>query len=154
MPELAGIHHIKIPVTDLVRSIRWYREVLGFRPTMQFWDSDGVVRGTAGELPGLSPALLGLRENPLAAQGCKGFDPVSLGARDRDHLEQWSAHLDTHGVAHSPIIDASAGWLLVFNDPDGLELHLYTWAEHGADTADRPGYATPIENPDDWLPKR
>ncbi|MFB8004695.1 VOC family protein [Nocardia sp. NPDC056000] len=154
MPELAGIHHIKIPVTDLVRSVRWYRDVLGFRPTVQFTDDDGVVRGTAGELPGIGASMLGLRENALAAQGCKDFDPVSLGARGPADLERWAAHLDAHGVEHSPVIEASIGWLLVFNDPDGLQLHIYTWAEHAADTADRPGYGTPIDDPDTWLPAR
>ncbi|WP_067565438.1 VOC family protein [Nocardia acidivorans] len=154
MPELAGIHHIKIPVTDLVRSVRWYREVLGYRPTMQFDDDDGMVRGVAGELPGISPSMLCLRENPAAAQGCKGFDPVSLGARGRDDLVRWAAHLDENGVSHSPVIDASVGWLLVFNDPDGLDLHIYTWDEHSADVADRPGYGTPIADPNSWLPER
>ncbi|SFQ71151.1 hypothetical protein SAMN05421810_11426 [Amycolatopsis arida] len=41
---------------------------------------------------------------------------------------------------HSAVIEASLGWLLVFADPDGPELHLYTWAEHGLDQSHRPGY--------------
>jgi hypothetical protein len=54
------------------------------------------------------------------------------------------SHLDGLGIAHSPLIEASIGWLLVFNDPDGLEIHLYSWAAHGEDFSDRPGHGRPV----------
>ena len=38
------------------------------------------------------------------------------------------------------MIEASIGWLLVFDDPDGLQLHLYNWAAHGLDHSDKQGY--------------
>ena len=150
--ELAGIHHVKIPVTDLARSLHWYHQVFGLRPTMEFRDADGVVRGFVGEIPGLSPALATFRVNPAAVEGNRGFDPVSFAVRTRDDLETWARHLDSLDVKHSPVIEASAGWLLVFDDPDGLTLHLYTWAEHGIDQSHRPGYGKPITDPDGWQP--
>ncbi|MEV6850036.1 VOC family protein [Actinoplanes sp. NPDC051411] len=150
--ELAGIHHVKIPVTDLARSLRWYRQVFGLRPTVEFRDADGVVRGLAGEVPGLGPAALTLRVNPVAAEGSRGFDPVSFAVATRDDLAVWAEHLDSLEVKHSPLIEASIGWLLVFDDPDGLTLHLYTWAEHGIDQSHRPGYGTTIAEPDHWQP--
>jgi hypothetical protein len=104
-----------------------------------------VVRGLGGEVPGLGDTMLTLRVNPRAAEGCAGFDPVSFGVRDREHVEAWAAHLDDLGVRHSPVIDASIGWLLVFDDPDGLQLHLYSWARHGLDQSDRPGYGHPVQ---------
>ncbi|MQA10248.1 MAG: VOC family protein [Pseudonocardiaceae bacterium] len=138
-PELAGIHHVKIPVTDLARSVDWYGKVFGYRTTWEFPEADGVVRGVGGEVPGLG-CTLAFRVNPKAAEGCRDFDPVSFGVRDREHVEEWAAHLDGLGVPHSPVIEASLGWLLVFDDPDGLQLHLYSWAEHGIDQSHRPGY--------------
>ena len=144
MPELAGIHHVKMPVTDLDRSRDWYGRVLGFKVTYEFQDADGVVRGFAGEVPGLGDSMLCLRVNSQAAQGCQGFDPVSFAVRDRADVEAWAAHLDTLGVPHSPVIEASIGWLLVFNDPDGLDLHLYSWAAHGVDHGDVAGYGRPV----------
>ncbi|WP_329263419.1 VOC family protein [Streptomyces sp. NBC_01478] len=144
MPELAGIHHVKMPVTDLDRSRDWYGRVLGFKATHEFPDADGVVRGVAGEVPGLGDSMLCLRVNSEAAQGCQGFDPVSFAVPDRAGIEAWAAHLDTLGVPHSPVIEASIGWLLVFNDPDGLDLHLYSWAAHGVDHEGVPGYGRPV----------
>lgn len=150
--ELAGVHHVKIPVTDLARSLDWYRRVFGLRPTIEFREADGVVRGFAGEIPGLDPTVVGLRVNPAAAEGNRGFDPVSFAVRTRDDLEAWALHLDSLDVKHSPLIEASLGWLLVFDDPDGLTLHLYTWARHGIDQSHRPGYGAPIADPDRWQP--
>jgi uncharacterized protein YndB with AHSA1/START domain/catechol 2,3-dioxygenase-like lactoylglutathione lyase family enzyme len=136
MPELAGIHHVKIPVTDLERARDWYGRVFGLEVTHVFPDADGVLRGVGGPVPGLGDTLLALRANPEAARGCRNFDPVSFGVGARTDLDAWAAHLDTLGVPHSPVIEATLGWLLVFDDPDGLQLHLYSWAEHTADHAE------------------
>ncbi len=44
--EILGLHHIKIPVSDLVRSRAWYERVFDLEPVMEFRDDeDGVVRG-------------------------------------------------------------------------------------------------------------
>jgi catechol 2,3-dioxygenase-like lactoylglutathione lyase family enzyme len=150
--ELAGVHHVKIPVAELARSLGWYRQVFGLRPTVEFRDADGVTRGVVGDVPGLGTTTVGLRVNETAAEGCRGFDPVSFAVQSRDDLVAWASHLDHLGVPHSPVIEASIGWLLVFDDPDGLTLHLYTWAEHGLDHSDRPGYGRAITDPDGWEP--
>lgn len=146
-PELAGVHHVKIPTADLPAARAWYERVFGFRVTMEFPDDDGVVRGVAGEVPGLGPAILGLRENPQAARGSRGFDPVGLAVETPEDLDTWMRHLDEIGVPHSPLIEASIGWLLVFHDPDGIEHHLYTWAEHGRDLSHRRGYGRRVVTP-------
>ncbi|MBB6347035.1 VOC family protein [Nonomuraea muscovyensis] len=146
-PQLAGIHHVKIPVTDLPRSRSWYERVFGLTVTMEFPDGDGVVRGVAGEIAGLGDVLVALRENPGAAAGCRGFDPIGFAIQDHADVQAWAGHLDELGIAHSPVIEASIGWLLVFNDPDDLELHLYTWAAHGVDHSARPGYGRPATRP-------
>ena len=35
-PELDGIHHVKLPVSDLDRSRAWYESRLGYRQTTEF----------------------------------------------------------------------------------------------------------------------
>jgi catechol 2,3-dioxygenase-like lactoylglutathione lyase family enzyme len=143
-PALSGIHHVKIPVTDLQRAVDWYHHVFGFEVTMEFPEADGVVRGVAGRLPGLGDTLLSLRVNATAAEGCKGFDPVSFAVNDHADIQSWADHLDGLGIKHSPVIEASVGWLLIFDDPDGITLHLYSWAAHGIDHSDKPGYGRAI----------
>jgi hypothetical protein len=111
---------------------------------MEFPEADGVVRGVAGTVPGLGDTQLTLRVDPEAAHGCAGFDPVSFAVDGHADIEAWAAHLDGLGIGHSPVIEASVGWLLVFDDPDGISLHVYSWAGHGIDHSDRPGYGRPV----------
>ena len=58
--EILGVHHIKIPVSDLPRSRAWYERVFDLEPRMEFRDDhDGVVRGVSyrakGELAKANP---------------------------------------------------------------------------------------------------
>jgi hypothetical protein len=41
-PRLAGIHHLKVHVTDVRRSALWYQRVLGYRPVMEFSEATAV----------------------------------------------------------------------------------------------------------------
>jgi catechol 2,3-dioxygenase-like lactoylglutathione lyase family enzyme len=135
---------VKFPVSDLATSRAWYERVLGFQVTSEFEDEDGIVRGVAGSAPGLGDAGLALRQNPEAAKGFAGFDPVSFGIADRAAADAWAAWLDSQGVNHSPVIDATVGWIISFHDPDGLEIRLYSFEMHGIDQTGRPGYGQPV----------
>jgi catechol 2,3-dioxygenase-like lactoylglutathione lyase family enzyme len=142
---LVGIHHVKFPVTDLTRSRAWYERVFGLRPVLEFRDDhDGVVRGVGYDVPGVPDLQVALRENPGASRGIAGFDPVSFAIADRGAAEAWVARLDELGVDHSPVIDATVGWLVVFHDPDGTEIHLYTMERHGLDPVGRPHTGRPV----------
>lgn len=143
-PAVDGLRGVKLPVTDLQRSLTWYRRGFDVTPWYEFPDEDGVARGVLCNVPGLIDSGLALRENPAAAVGIAGFDPLNWHVTDLDALQDWTSFLDTIDVEHSPIIEASLGWLLVFHDPDGIEHHLYTRTEHGIDHSDRPGYGRPI----------
>jgi catechol 2,3-dioxygenase-like lactoylglutathione lyase family enzyme len=144
-PVLVGIHHVKFPVTDLARSRGWYERVFGLRPVLEFRDDhDGVVRGVSYDVPGVPGVNLALRENPVAARGIAGFDPVSFAIADRAAAEAWVARLDELGIGHSPVIDATIGWLVVFHDPDGTAIHLYTMESHGLDPVGRPHTGRPV----------
>jgi catechol 2,3-dioxygenase-like lactoylglutathione lyase family enzyme len=135
--EILGIHHIKIPVTDLVRSRSWYERVFDLEPLMEFRDEhDGVVRGVSYRSQG--GFALALREHPDAARGIAGFDPFAIMLRGRSDAEHWAARLDQLGVAHSPLIPVPIGWILAFKDPDGIELRFYTLNERGEDPEGNP----------------
>ncbi|MBM7783451.1 VOC family protein [Tenggerimyces flavus] len=140
----AGLHHIKIPVSDLVRSRAWYEQVLGYHVQFEFPDAeDGVVRGVAGEVPGLGEVGLALRENPEAARGLAGYDAFAFAIKDKAAAEAWVAKLDRLGVEHSPVIEASIGWIVRCFDPDGIEIRMYSWERLPEDHVGEPGYARP-----------
>jgi catechol 2,3-dioxygenase-like lactoylglutathione lyase family enzyme len=125
VPSLVRLRNVKVPVSDLPTAVEWYGKTLGFRSTIDFRDDDGVVRGVHGELPHIG-AVLALREDPDAARGLGGFAISNFEVADRAALETWAAHLDNVGVEHDQIVDAPRVSVLVFRDPDGHEIHLYT----------------------------
>ena len=128
MPELGGIHHVKIPVTDVARSLAWYQKAFGLKTTMDF-SEEGVLKGVVGEIPGLTNTFVALRENIETAKALSGFDPIAFGVLERSDVEAWEAHMDEVGIAHLPVVAAAMGWILRLQDPDGLEVHIYSWAK-------------------------
>lgn len=131
MPTLTGLRFVKLPVADLARSRAWWTGVFGWSATVEFPDSDGVVRGVAGTFRDFESPGLSLRETP-DAHTVPGLE-LMLGVADKAAVEAWGARLDELDVAHSPVVGATFGWLMVLNDPDGHELHLYSDERHGLD---------------------
>jgi hypothetical protein len=78
-----------VPGVGPHQSRDWYERVLGLQVLVDFPDDDGVVRGLAGLLPGEPPLALALRENPTAAAGASGFDPVSFSIANREAALAW-----------------------------------------------------------------
>ena len=100
-------------VTDMEKSIAFYRDKLGFRLTSRDYvarfDIDGV--------------LFELVPNPLgAALPGAGNARLSLGVTD---IRQATRELQARGVATTPIKEEPGGMLSYFKDPDGNELCLW-----------------------------
>ena len=121
---VAGIHHIKLPVSDVARSREWYERVLRFETDIEFVE-DGEVRGVAIRRDGCQPQIA-LRHDPDRARALSGFDPVALLATTRDDVQRWSATLDDLGEAHEVVQGHRGGAVLVgLHDPDGIEIRIY-----------------------------
>ena len=132
LPALHGVHHLKFPVTDLDRSRAFYERALGGRRVAE-WDhvhKDGTRYAMILEVPGLGTKLE-LRLDPAQAGAQRGFDPVTIAVQDRAALTAWIGYLDGVGIEHSPVLSAIQAWLVVFVDPDGRRLRLYTLETHG-----------------------
>jgi quinol monooxygenase YgiN/catechol 2,3-dioxygenase-like lactoylglutathione lyase family enzyme len=130
-PTHGGIHHVKLPVTDLERSAAWYAAVLGAHrlSELDHRRPDGTIFAVILDVPGLA-GLLELRLDPATAKALNGYDFLTLAIENRSSLDDWVARLDALGVEHSPPIVALVGWLLVVADPDGLRLRFYTTEPH------------------------
>ncbi|HET9648894.1 MAG TPA: VOC family protein [Microlunatus sp.] len=122
LPELQ-IMSVKIPVSDLAASRRWYADVFGLRVVMEWPDADGVVRGVA--LSGLGTVLLALREHPAAAAATHGFGFLNVQVPREEDLSECATHLDRLQISHTPVISGASGRLVGFHDLDGHELSFY-----------------------------
>lgn len=127
-----GIHHIKLPVTDLERSIEWYTTVLGARrlTRLDHRRPDGTLFAVILDIPGIA-GRVELRLDPATAKSLSGYDFLTLTVTDKSTMDSWVTRLDSLGVHHSPLIVALVGWLLVVPDPDNLRLRFYTTEPHG-----------------------
>lgn len=127
MITVRGLHHVKVPVSDLTRSRAWYETVLPLSPHLEFPDDSGTVRGVAYHP--LGNLTLCLREDRPRARALAGFNPLAVLVATRADLDDIAAHLDQLAVTRGPVLTATLGWLLSAADPDRIELRFYT-AEH------------------------
>ncbi len=131
IPTLAGVHHLKLPVTDLHRSIAWYGEALGYQPVVEFVEQ-GNLMGVAMNHPHGGPQLA-LRLDPDRARASAGFDYFSIAVPDKESIDALADRLSTLGLQHAGVHFASIGWILPeLHDPDGHEVRFYTMAHHTA----------------------
>jgi catechol 2,3-dioxygenase-like lactoylglutathione lyase family enzyme len=137
MPALGGIHHVKLAVGDIARSIAFYERVFGFKTTLEFKDDDGVLQGAVGQLTGLENTLLAFRQNEELAAAVSGFDPVSFAVQGKAEVQQWVTHLDEQGVENSGLRIAAIGYIVFFHDPDNVKLHVYSYDLPGEDEIER-----------------
>ena len=122
---LAGFHHVKLPVSDVVRSRDWYARVLDLHIVLEFVE-EGILMGVAlGDPAGT--VSVALRHDPARAAAMAGFDPIALLVPTCDELSAWEQRLNDLGAPHGGIITGHAGWVIVgLHDPDGIEIRLYT----------------------------
>lgn len=124
--EISGFSHVAIRVTDLQRARRFYVDLLGLPVALEL---EGVVLVKTGS------GLLGIRADAAGAKPGDRFDPHRVGL---DHLsfvvdtvellERMKRDLDAAGIPNDGIHDEPAlnAKGLVFYDPDGIAIELYT----------------------------
>lgn len=125
MPELAPIHHVKIPVSDVRASIDWYLRVFGLEVAIEFVE-EGELRGAA-LATAHGTTSIALRLDPVRAAALSGFDLVALGVPTREGVHAWAEHLAAIDQEHGGIVTGHRGGsvLVGLHDPDGIELRLY-----------------------------
>ncbi len=122
-----GVHHFRLTVSDVDRSVAFYTRVLGFRKLMDLnpgaFLSNGVIGLGIGPFPQPARAIPGDRfdENRI------GLDHMSFAVPSRTTLEAAVHVLDQHGIAHSEVRDLGEAFgiaILIFRDPDNIQLEL------------------------------
>jgi glyoxylase I family protein len=133
----AKLHHLAITVSDVEASIPWYERVFGLRHRM-----DVPHHGGVGKLLGTDAMDLILvlhhheaNDGTEFAETVTGLDHAGFIVPTRQDLVDWQEHLEANGVVRadhadkpltqSPITDAPYASVLVFRDPDNIQLELF-----------------------------
>jgi glyoxylase I family protein len=126
VPEISGVSHIDLTVTDLDRSLAFYTDVLGFNEVVREDGDDHamVVMAHQGLVNMVCLNRHGSGGQPRFDEMRIGLDHLSFLVPSRAALEEWERHLDEHGVTYTPIAEAPYGSVLVFRDPDNIQLEL------------------------------
>jgi catechol 2,3-dioxygenase-like lactoylglutathione lyase family enzyme len=140
-PAITGFGHIDLTVSDGERSAHWWEQVLGFQLIATSEREGFKIRSM--NLPGTYFTVQLVTHEHRATdtfnERAVGLDHFALRVPDRASLEAWSQHFDRLGVVHSGVQEEQGGPLIVFRDPDNIQLEL--WAldpSLGAMRSERP----------------
>jgi glyoxylase I family protein len=127
-----SIAHVRLTVTDIARSRKFYEDVFGWRVALEVpEDADDATRDALGFLFGgviyhIGDSLIGLR--PVATdrfdEDRAGLDHLAFRLDSKAELDSAAAHLDDLGIAHQPVKDIGPSYILEFRDPDNIALEL------------------------------
>ena len=126
MPDVSGIHHVSVTVTDIERSVPWYSELLGLTKLMEESHPDGAGYAVVLGKPDWSMCV-GLHthstnERERFSESRTGLDHIGFMVSGRAELDAWESKLTELGVEHSPVNDQGGYAVLVFRDPDNIQL--------------------------------
>src|SRR5438309_1066446 len=101
MPEITGIHHISITVSNLERSVPWYSDVLELTKLMDEPHPDGQGYAVVLGKPDWSMCV-GLHTHPQSegerfSETRTGLDHVSFLVQNRSDLVAWEERLTRPG---------------------------------------------------------
>jgi glyoxylase I family protein len=140
MPTVAQprLHHLALTVTDLDASVKWYQTIFDVHFLMDVPHPGGVGKILADPNMALMFALHrhDTNDGHLFAEATTGLDHAGFVVATRADLEAWQDHLETNGVVRdkpltqSPIADEPYGSVLVFRDPDNIQLEFFAPAQH------------------------
>jgi catechol 2,3-dioxygenase-like lactoylglutathione lyase family enzyme len=121
---LTGVHHVRLPVSDLARSRSFWEDLFGYEWDFDFPGEHGPG-GVALKHPDGGPNLV-LWHDPDRPHGAAGFVSFGLGLPSAAAVEALRQDLDARGVAHGGIQSAFVEVKLPFvEDPDGNLVSFY-----------------------------
>ena len=127
MPQMLGISHIDLTVSDCDRAAKWWQDVMGFtlvnRVSQETYECRSLIHPS-----GVAVTVMthdGTAEAGPFDERRVGLDHLAFQITDPDELQHWVMHLDELGVPHSGIIDTGYGPTVVFRDPDNMQLEFY-----------------------------
>jgi catechol-2,3-dioxygenase len=125
-PEIDGLGHIDLTVTDGEQSAKWWHEVMGFIQ-VDLTEKDAWTTWHMAHPSSLVVSLMAHRSRASERfdEHAIGLDHLALRVKDRATLEEWAKHLDRLGVVHSGVQEEHEGHLIVLRDPDNIQLEVW-----------------------------
>ncbi|HUI05004.1 MAG TPA: VOC family protein [Acidimicrobiales bacterium] len=131
MPRITGHLSPTLTVTDLERSVAWYRELFGMTVRRAYEPADASQRDACLVEPGTGLELCLVEYAHGARQPFNefvpGLDHLEFLVAARGDLDDWVARLDALGVAHSGVKEPpyTRNAILTFRDPDNIQLEFF-----------------------------
>lgn len=127
MPSITGGHHVALTVSDADRSAEWYCSLLNMQVALTGNSEAVKFRVLADPASGW---VLGVRQylGPVADRFDEfrtGLDHLAFGVATRAELEDWEKELSSRGITFTPIAETSIGSVIVFRDPDNIQLEFW-----------------------------
>lgn len=122
-----GVHHFRLTVTNVDRSVSFYTQLLGFTKLMDLDPGAFLSNGKVGLGIGPHPRPDQAIEGDRFDENRVGLDHMSFEVSSRAALDEAGRILDQRGIAHSEVRDLGEAFgicILVFRDPDNVQLEL------------------------------
>ena len=129
MPRITGVSHIDLSVTDLDKSETWYADlfaatrILDGRNDERAFSSRYLYEPNSAMVFGLVKHDGGVDARFDERQ--IGLDHLALAVDSRAELDAWQTRLEELGIEHTAIVEEDAWDVLVFRDPDNIQLELF-----------------------------
>jgi len=121
-----GVHHIRLIVTDPIRSRDFYTRFLNFTVAAEL--PPGFVLTNGNILLGVTSPWDESQAPPndRFSPNRVGLDHLSFGVANRAELNKAAALFEEHGIEHGEVRDLPAFGITIlsFSDPDGIQLEL------------------------------
>lgn len=120
---IVGIRQIKLPVSDLAVSARWYANLFDLELANEFFE-DSAVRGVV-LADHKAEFVIGLRERAYSASGpvLAGFDVCAFMLRTAEDMSSVIDRCTELGIEHGDVDDrGDFGIAMDIADPDGTVL--------------------------------
>ena len=127
MGAIAGYQHLSLSVTDLARSLAWYRDVLGFEVESEF-DRTGFRRARLRSPNG--GATLSLTNHEAGSgepfdERRTGMDHVAFAVGTVADVEALRRRFEQLGVSHSELKGSGDTAMITLRDPDNIQLEVF-----------------------------
>lgn len=129
--HLKEINHVVFATDDMVKTIRFYRDLLGMELTQayggpgirHYFFKTGNNEMAFFEYPEMKPVDDEAQGGP-ANKRLGGFDHISFNVGSREELFAVKDRVEAAGFEINGVLDHGILWSFYFNDPNGIELEV------------------------------